>query len=108
MTIKLLNNSLPKVFLDKYNKTFTKIKVRKPSTSSSSMFQLETIEQAFSQNNSKKTIENIDPHIIEDQVSDIEIIGINKLKSEAHAVKRINGPKFFIKNHYYNQFTIIF
>lgn len=44
-----------------------------------------------------------DRYIPEDQISDIEIIGTSKLKSEAQYAKRLTGPKFLIKNHYLNE-----
>lgn len=96
-----VKRSVPKAVLDKYNKLFNKQCRQRKQSTSSNMFQLAAIEQALSSYNRQRNA--TDDSVADDRICDIEVVGVSKLKSEALAAKRISGPKFYVKNHYYNE-----
>ena len=51
----------------------------------------------------KSNYKDIPTNLPEDQVENIEIIGIGKLKSEVQSIKKIKGSKVLIKNHHFNE-----
>lgn len=102
-------HTVPKNIIQKYNEIRNNIgcKTKQDGLERKvSYFNLQPTTSFYDLNSDRtprKAQQDEDELIYEDQVSNIEIVGIGKLKSEVQCVKRIQGDKIFVKNHYYNE-----
>jgi hypothetical protein len=98
----IFSHSLPKMILEKY-RNFDKQREKKIGSvfqNSQNCSQTQSIDMLSSML-PKST--DFDEHIPEDDISEIEVIGMSKLKSEAKYAIKLQGPKYLIKNHFLNE-----